>query len=178
MSRMFVANATKQNVDFVYRLPESTNLRSQTIPIGRQVPLAGDLTKPEIDAIIAQYSKYGLIEASTIDQSRTFHGLCYSIDKPVPSTKMRRLLDQNMAVLKARGKQMREEAAVNESLNLENMLTEGGRTEELRNFEMSVVVEDRDEADTSPEIAEGVRVTRDEDRLKQGGFKPRGRRNN
>lgn len=159
---MFVANATKMEYDFVYRVPESSGLRSQKIPVGGQVKLSGNLSVADIDSIIEQQSRYGMIAADAIDRSKDFSGLCYSVDKPVQSPKIERLMHHNTRELVKMGQKIRQEAAISSSNVLENQLDESGRPEALRNFEMSVVEENHDDRDENPAIAEGIRVRRDE----------------
>jgi hypothetical protein len=160
---MYVSNTTKQNVSFLYRVPESSGVRNQEIPVGSQVALSGDLSREAIDYIIDQHAKYGMVEVSEIDRIKEFSGLCYSIDKPVPVGKIERLIHHNTGKLIELGKKIRQEAAMSGNSVLENDLDESGRPERLRNFEMSIVEENHDDRDETPAIAEGVRVSRGAD---------------
>lgn len=110
--KMYVANCTQQEQSFVYRVPEYPAPRQQLIRIGTQVQISGDLTQTEIDAIISQHRKYGLVEASDIDRTKPFVGLCYSIDKPVRETAIRGAIAHNRDVLAKRGEETRKEAAI------------------------------------------------------------------
>lgn len=158
--KMYIANATKQVADFIYRVPETQSLRTQSIPIGGQVQLSGELDRTAIDYIIEQHTRYGLVPADEIDRTREFSGLCYSIDAPVKVPKITSLIHHNVEQLIARGRQTREESAVASNNFLENEINESGRPEVLRNFEASVVEENHDERDERPAVAEGVRVSR------------------
>lgn len=165
MSQLFVANVTKQIVQFAYRLPERQGVVVQPIPIGGQVrisPLGGreDLSTPEIDAILDQYRKYGLISVSEIESSKTpFHGMCYSLDKPISVEKLHRAMKRNEDALEDLGKQLRKEAA----LAVNNQI-EGTIGENLRQLEMSITEEEPRGGypeDHDP-VGEGVRVIREE----------------
>ena len=171
--RLYVANATKQNFDFMYRLPEVTGIRMQTIPIGGQVQITGELTTPQVDSIIAQHTKYGMVAVDEIDRSRNFTGLCYSIDKPVPVAKIMTAVRLNTNVLQERGRRMRQEAAVAENNRIEQTLIENDIPGTLNKLEVSVV-EEKDRTDGEPMVAEGVRVTRNEPENEQAP--PRRRR--
>jgi hypothetical protein len=110
--KMFIANCTKQVVSFIYRLPEVSASRQQQIEIGGQIQISGDLTKIEVDAIIEQHTKYGLVAADELDRSKPFIGLCYSIDKPVRVGKVEQAIEHNDKVLEQRGAQTRKESAL------------------------------------------------------------------
>jgi hypothetical protein len=110
--KMYVANLTKQVQSFCYRLPEGRSPRQQEIAIGGQTLLSGDLTKMEVDSIIEQHAKYGLVDVAEIDRTKPFAGLCYSIDKPISVEKIRRGLAHNDDVLVDRGRQTQKEAAL------------------------------------------------------------------
>ena len=160
--KMFVANSTKQTVDFLYRVPESAGLRTQNIPIGGQIQISGDLTREAIDYIVSQHAKYGLVEVAEISRVRDFSGLCYSIDKPVQPAKIEDLIRHNTGKLVEMGKKIRQEAAISASNALEAGMDEAGGSAApgVNKFEMSVVEENHDDRDEMPAIAEGIRVAR------------------
>jgi hypothetical protein len=183
MSQLFVANVTKQIVQFAYRLPERQGVIIQPIPIGGQIkisPTGGrdELSSPDIDAILDQHRKYGLISATEIDSSKTpFHGMCYSLDKPIPVEKLHRAMTRNEEALEDLGKAIRKEAAV-----AVNRQIEGTIGENLRQLEMSITEEEPRGGypDTHDPLGEGIRVIREE----EGGGLPfigrsarRGRKN-
>jgi hypothetical protein len=161
--KMYVANCTIQAHDFLYRLPETNSHRMQRIGPGSQIRISGDLNQPEIDSIVKQHEKYGMLsvdEASRV--KRRFVGLCYSVDAPVKIERMEIVLDMNNKVLVAEGERLRREAAVATATAIEKELEPVGGN--LTALEMSVVEERRDGRDvTDPEIAEGVRVDRTHD---------------
>jgi hypothetical protein len=158
--RLYVANATKQNVDFLYRVPERQSWLQQRIPIGGQVQVTGELSRDVIDYIIQQHVKYGIVSADEVDRTREFTGLCYSVDKPVQMAKIEKLIRHNTDELVKLGKQIRQESAVASSVSLEGEIDQSGRNEVLRNFEASIVEENHDDRDEGPAIAEGIRVNR------------------
>jgi hypothetical protein len=162
MSEMYVANVSKQNIQFAYRVPERKGVVIQPIRAGFQVKLSPhgtmtNLSAPDIDSIVGQYSKYGMVNVSDIDLSRgTFAGLCYSLDKPVPVAKLERALVKNEESLEKLGLEMRTEAAV-----AVNQAIEEGAGTEMRGLEMSVTeIEPPGGYRTEKPVAQGVRVTR------------------
>ena len=66
--KMFIANGLHQNLDFQYRLPEVKGYRQQSIPIGSQVKISGDLSQKDIDLIVEHHSIYGMVAARDLDK--------------------------------------------------------------------------------------------------------------
>lgn len=158
--RMFVANATRQVVTFLYRIPDSSGLRAQDIPIGGQVQLSQDLPVESVNAIVEQHQRYGMVEAAQAYRSKVFTGLCYSLGSPVKMDTIAALIDHNTEKLVERGQQIRQEAAVSANNIHGDELRESGRPEILRNFEASVhEVERVGQVDTPFE--ETISVSRD-----------------
>lgn len=158
--KMYVANATKQKIDFAYRLPEINGARVQQIPIGGQIQLTGELNQLQVDSIIEQFGKYGMISVDEVDRSKAFTGLCYSIDKFVPVSKIMQAVRVNESVLQERGQLIRKESAIAENNRIEQIMQESGIPGELRKLELTVQEEKaRDDGD---QFSEGVKVTRNE----------------
>jgi hypothetical protein len=162
---LYVANVTKQVVQFAYRALERSGVVIQPIPIGGQIRIAPagsrtDLSTPEIDYIIDQHRKYGLIDVNEIDSSKTpFHGMCYSIGKPISVDKLYRAMKRNEDALEEQGKQIRKEAAIAVNNQIENTIGEN-----LKQLEMSITEEEPRGGypdDRNP-LGEGVRVLREE----------------
>jgi hypothetical protein len=166
--KLIIANCSQQVVDFIYRLPEANSNRTQRIEIGGQTQIAGDLNGQDVDAIISQHRKYGLVSVDEIDRTKPFIGLCYAIDKKISVEKVRRALEHNSEVLVQRGKDIRQESAV----AVNNALEESAPN--LKALELSVI-EEPNKNGTPTQISEGVRVTRHEESSGGGGRKP-GRR--
>lgn len=96
--KLYVANTTKQKLQFTYRVPESDRLRSIPIEPGSQAVVI-DADRDAISAIIKHHEAYGLIEHREIDQAQQFIGTCYSIDKPVPSSIIEKGIRDNDGLL-------------------------------------------------------------------------------
>ncbi len=162
MTKMYVANATPQNHNFIYRLPGKIDYIRQNIPAGGQVQLSGDLTTMEIDAVVEQHAPYGLVSAREVDRTKPFAGLCYALDKPVQLGKIESLIEHNREVMTERGRQLRTEAALAVNERVENELFERQMPDTVRSLEMHVEEISRGQrGDDSPEFNEGVRVTRE-----------------
>lgn len=178
--RMYIANATAQHFEFFYRLPKAGGIptltgriqyqekrRQQSIRAGGQIVLADDLNQAQIDSIVKQHEKYGLVPADEATNSRTqkrFAGLCYSIDKPVSSARIEALLRGNNTVLDARGKAIRKDLALVSNQRVIDALKEQKQMQldkevEVGEFELTIQqdVKEGDEISTKEAIGEGFR---------------------
>lgn len=165
--KMYIANCSQQNHDFIYRMKNVPAPRMQPIPVGRQILISGDLEAPDIEFILKQHAKYGLVHVSEIDRTRPFAGLCWS-EKSITVDKVKRLFLHNQGVLSERGKSQRQAAAV---ATMEQIQSEQGNQSNLRSLEMSVE-EVPTEGKPDPEFAEGTRVTTDAEETAGKGAKP------
>lgn len=159
--KMYVANATRQTVNFVYRLPGQSGLRSHMIPIGKQLLIPFDLDQQDINYIIETNAVYGFIDHKDIDRTKQFIGLCYSVDKPVPSPKIFNIMDHNMNVLQEQGQKNRQLAAVAANNILEDSLNQNKGLAELAGMEMTITEEVKPgrASDDAP-LNEGFHVSR------------------
>jgi hypothetical protein len=163
---MYIANCSSQNVDFIYRMPRTPAPRMQNIPIGRQIKISGDLQAPDIEMILKQHAKYGLIHVSEIDRTRPYAGMCWS-EKPISVERLKRQWLHNQGVLAERGKTQRQQAAVATMEQINE--SSGGNA--LKALEMSVE-EVPTEGKPDTDFAEGVRVTPDLEETGGKGTKP------
>lgn len=152
--KIYVGNATTQIFDLQFRVPESSSIRRQPIPMGGQVELNAPSAREgfnqiQADSVIQQLGVYNMISVEEINRAgKNFAGLCYSIDKPIKSDKIQQLMMHNTQCLVILGKQLRENAAIVEN----DLLANQARNNDLglRNTEISVQEEDGD-------LAEGFR---------------------
>jgi hypothetical protein len=157
--RLFIANGSHQNIDFQYRVPKYKNYRQQTIPVGGQQQLSGDLDKEAIDAIVDHHQKYGMIRAEEISNFRGFYvPYVYSVDKPVAAEIIGELVIQNRSYQQALGVKIRQNAAVAVNNIIEEQITH----EPLRNLE--ITIEEVGTKDKNSEMNEGIIITRDRER--------------
>jgi hypothetical protein len=153
--KLYIANCTQQQFNFVYRTLGQIAARQQMIEIGRQTRLSGEFTAEEIEYIVEQHAKYGLIRDTEVNSRRRgFNGLCYAVDRPVSVENMQIVMTFNSEALVEEGRRLRMEAAVATSTAIE---TEG---QGLSALELSVVEEERPGHVT--QVSEGLRVTRSE----------------
>ena len=112
MSSMYIGNASRQIQDFHYRVPEKAQVIRQTIKIGEQIKISGDLSIQDIESIVRQHAKYGLISVDEIASKGRFASLCFQLDKPINPAKIEMLANRNMGVLMERGREQRKNAAI------------------------------------------------------------------
>ena len=154
--RLYIANGTHQNIDFQYRLPGAKSLRQQIIPIGGQQVLSGDLDDKLINSIVETHAKYGMVRCDEISKFRGFSvPYVYSVDKPVSADIIAELVEQNRRYNQDLGVKIRKEAALAVNSIIENQIV----GEPLKNLELTI--EEVGTKDKSPEMNEGIRITRD-----------------
>ena len=168
--KFYVANCTTQRVEFMWRMPENPKLLSVTIQPTSQTCL-GDLTQPQIDAIVEHHSKYGMVNAidmNAADARRKTTSSIYSVGHPVPSGKIEAILLRNYAVLDERGKLLRKEAAVASNDALARTLAEQNRQTgigaDIKAVEMTIVEEEPSggyTGKTSDHVAEKLVIEKD-----------------
>lgn len=176
--KLYIANGTKQQQAFAYRLDKNPVARMMPIKIGAQIVVGGELTSAEIEEILAQHRPYGLIEAKEVDKIRgPFSGMCYSIDRPVDMDRIALAIHRKIESLEEAGKRQRQEAALATNQSLEESI-EGVDNSSLNNLEMSIQEEEPAggfRGDVDP-VSEGIRVSRDETEAPTRTRRSRGRR--
>lgn len=142
MSTMYVANATKQVQTFMYRLPETKQPRQQTIDVGQQVRLSGDLSHKDIQAIIRQHAKYGMVAVSEIKDSKGLIPLCFQLDTPIAPEVIEMLVNINTGVLDDRGRVARENSAIVAATTIGQNLRERGEGTEFSELHVDLIEDD------------------------------------
>jgi len=161
--KLYIANTTKQDHDFVYRVPEIDRMFHQPVPSGQQVLVYKEMSTSDVDAIIKQHAQYGLTRVDEIDRRKPFIGMCYSIDKQIPVSKIMYAAEHNDDVLAEQGLEGRKEAAaaLSDKLNRES----GGSLVDLE----VQVIEDKKKGDTTKRFDSTIQVTGNPDKPRRGG---------
>jgi hypothetical protein len=145
-----IANTTKQNVHFHYRLPEHARLYDVKVPVGGQEFVhRRDLSSAEVDAIEIQLRNgLGAVRADEVDRTKAFIGICYNIDKPVKAEVIERAVAMNDDVLNERGYEQRLNSAVAMSSALTPTDQEVQQQARPRSrFDSVEIVEDREDGE-------------------------------
>jgi hypothetical protein len=127
MSRLYIANVSRQTQIVCYRLDyakdgslKDTNRRfepakQQDIPSGKQVQIGGDFHITQIEDIVSQLGKYGLISVKDVAHLRSRGKpvpYIFNVDQPVSADIMRRVVNYNQGVQIEEGRERRQKAAV------------------------------------------------------------------
>jgi hypothetical protein len=150
MPKLYVANMTKQNHDFAYRLKGQQAWKQPSIPVGQQIMF--DWPRELIDEVIQSKIHTGIINVIDLPRNREFVGLCYSIDKPVQLSAWDEALERNDTVLNEAAEARLEDVATTVAGNIQTQMRERGV--EVPHAEVTTVEETRD----TPRIAKGFEV--------------------
>lgn len=132
---------------------ETNRLLANHIAIGGQVRIGGDLTTPEIQYIVDQHARYGMVAVDQIDRTKPYFGLCYAIDKPISVEKVRTAITHNAAVLMDEGRHRREEMAIAINNQIED------NNPHLQQLDLRIQ-EEANKHGSTPEFDEAITVTR------------------
>jgi hypothetical protein len=89
MTKIFVANGTKQRLKFNYRLPESNRIHELEVHSGRQEAIGEGWTDSNIEYFIRQLETAGFRRSSeTNGRMENFSGWMYSLNKPTTETQI------------------------------------------------------------------------------------------
>lgn len=155
MAKLFIANCTKQNMQFTYRLTDNPKRPMfLNIRYGAQAMLPQDLPLNELDRIIKAQERYGMIPVEELDRRKDYTGFVYSIDKPVPVAKIDRVINHNIGILDRRGVEIRRQTAVMANATIDKAISDqrsydprGLGTKDV--FEVSVIEQDQNNGQTT-----------------------------
>lgn len=162
MSKLYIANLTRQNYEIHYRLPNDPRKQpyAKLIPRGGQGVLNHELSAFEISKIIEGQEKYGLIDVKDIDRTKAFTGVCYSIDKEISAAAIEKGIYHNDEVLGQRGQEIREHAAIAINAAMEQTLDEQELNVKVKSLEIEVS-EVSGSYEDGDRLEQTINVTRD-----------------
>jgi len=70
--KIFIANCTKQDNLFAYRIPETAGVKTQAIRMGSQAQIPGELNHIQVEGIIEQHRIYGLVTVEEFERMKVF----------------------------------------------------------------------------------------------------------
>jgi len=89
MTRIYVANGTKQRLKFQYRLPESNRIYELEVHSGQQAPIGDQWSQQHVEYFIWQLENAGFKRShETNGRMENFSGWMYSLDKPTTETQI------------------------------------------------------------------------------------------
>jgi organic radical activating enzyme len=84
MTKIYLANCTRQHLKHCYRVIETNQLSMVEIDSGRQEVLGENWTKPQVEAFVKHLESVGFRRAAETGRKiPEFAGYLYNIDKPV-----------------------------------------------------------------------------------------------
>jgi hypothetical protein len=158
MPTLYIANASKQRHDLIYRIPEESAPRRQQIPAGGQIVVYQPNASMEVlSVVVEQHLKYGLMDVAEIDRRKPFIGLCYRFDKPIDVEKIMQADEHNSDVLDEQSLDARKLSAA----ALHGAITEAtGGAASIESLELEVVQQN---GPGQPGLNERVIVSRSEE---------------
>lgn len=190
--KIFVANCTRQNHEFHYRVdfndPKAPNVKvsagakRMAIPPGRQTVVGGpDLFADTASVIVHQLERFGARDVSDIARLDRVVPFIFSKDKPVSAAQIRAVMGSNRELMVRRGRVMRQKAAmaVNETVQrtvAEQLAQQGLDTTDEAKIEVEFEQLDKPEDQEERSLGEGYRLNREAGGQPDGGRGRRGRR--
>lgn len=179
MVTVYVANASLQRHEFIYRMMGQSRERRLPIPPMHQIRIPEDI--PDIATFVEQHEPYGFVSIEQLkglklsSQTR----LIYRVNQEIPSEAIHSLHNINRGFLDEWGRKLRAESAIASNAlvakALEDQRNESGLDAEVDNFEMIVQEqESKDGFSTDKPINEGFRMGVPE--AEGGDNKKRGKR--
>lgn len=150
--KLYIANGTQQKHTFAYRLPNSNKVLTQPIAIGSQICIPRDLQQPEVDAVVKQHQKYGMIPAREIGSRGSPNSpMAFQVDKAFNPEQIAQLMAVNRGEMIKIGEQIRRDTAVVIATELGRAGREQPEGEELLEVQIDVIEEKNRSGNTSPE---------------------------
>ena len=147
MPKLYIANTSRQNLNFLFRIPEERDIKRYSIQPGRQAMVI-DSTSDVIDSIIRQHEVYGIRRADDVTRDKRFAGVCYRVDKPIEIKSCIVVDDQNQEALIEQGRATRENVATYAQATIANLVKQHG--EEAKGLEIEI----KDETKENPQFHE------------------------
>jgi hypothetical protein len=153
----------RQTYEFSFRVPERMSLQTHKIEPGTQQKITGTWSPADIDFILDQHAKYGIVRDQDIDRTTAFSGTCYSIGKPIANARLMYLMNHNLDQLIIQGQEIRKANAIGQSALVERALVENGRPERVDAFDITVQQENEDPKNDIPQFSVGTLVKQNSD---------------
>ena len=110
MTKLYIANTSRQRYNFLYRIPEDRDVKRVNIePLHQAMVFEG--RPDDVEYIIQQHRIYGLQRSTDLTKPKGFVGICYNLDAPITLDKLVSVDENNYKALTERGKESREKLA-------------------------------------------------------------------
>jgi hypothetical protein len=156
MTKLYIANCTKQNAFFEYSILENPRRFAKDIRAGGQIEI--DNNADTLNYIIGQHERYGFVEVSKVGKG--FSGLCYRFDKPISISAIEAGMSQNEQDMIDRAFEARKIQAVVTDQIISKVAQEGG-LRQRESLEVEVVEEKRNFADNEDKFEQTITVQKE-----------------
>jgi len=156
MTKLYIANCTKQENFFEYTIPENSKRFAKPIRAGGQVEIEN--TSDILNYIIGQHERYGFTEVSKV--AKGFSGLCYRFDKPISVSAIESGMKQSEQDFIDRALEVRKIQAVANDQIISRVAQESGLRQKA-NLEIEVVEEKRNFGDNEEKFEQTITVAKD-----------------
>lgn len=154
--KLYIANATKQDHDFLYRMgfdPQADRQgapRVRLLPIkkGSQVAIEGN--KEELEAVIGQHRIYGIVDVKEFEKMPKFSGLVYSVGSPINVDRIYHALDHHDEVIDENAQEARENSTAATNAMIEDHARNANASVTETSFELKEL--QRDQTDESRKV--------------------------
>lgn len=159
--KVFVLNASMQYQVLNYRIPEYRSLLTARFERGQQLMLGQDMNIPQLESFIEQNRKYGMITVEEALNHKPGTPIVWIVntEKAISQSLVDRVLNFNTGVITKIGQDMRRQAALATSHNMENIAHTPGAAKAL---EMSI---EQVTGEDAGKMGEGIAVNADPERV-------------
>lgn len=154
MSKLYVANLSKQNIEFIYWVENSKKPVVTKIKPGQQESVYPQGSRVDHERIVDQHRMYGLIPVSELDRRQGFVGQCYQYDDPIPLDRLYTGMTNNEDALVTEALERRKEAAASSDDLMQKAAQE--TDSKLGNFE--VEIQEIEQKGVEPTVHEVITV--------------------
>ena len=144
--RLNIGNATKQNHDFLFRMPGLAKVNVLPIPKGSQVHIEGN--REDLDFIIAQHVRYGLIDVKEFGKQKNFAGLVFSFNGTINMDKLAEAREIHNDFIDENAQNIREATTAASAAIIEGEAEHTGAKVGSTTFELEELPDSRNEGKT------------------------------
>lgn len=168
MARLYLVNCTGQNRVVNYRFDFTVDdqgrrtserlypYKSISIRARQQIQFGGDLFPGQVQELVPQLERTcGAVNVNDVKTAKRMGvvKMIWSEDKPVPLSVLKDVVAHNMGLLSDQGARRRQQLALAADMTLTNLITRPAP-------KMEMEFESADQDEYTPQLAEGLRVSR------------------
>lgn len=157
---LYVANTSKQNWEFTFRLPAmQSGYFRKLIPAGQQI-CVDHLSSDEIALVISHWERYGMKSSEEMSRRKGYTGICYRLEKPVVMDAMLATYELNDDALAQAADERRIKTATRMATDIATDISSKTGIDKTKLVPQRLEVEVVEDTDGTPSISAGVEVLR------------------